>query len=68
MSSLRKVKLALFRPKKFSSGITTILILNKGVVTTQTLREGNSEIGATGFLYKISAKRARTILHIPGCL
>lgn len=38
VSSLREVKLVLFRPKKFSSGTTTILLLNKGVVTTKTFR------------------------------
>lgn len=64
VSSLRKVKLALVRPKKFSSGITSILILNKGVVTTKTLRERNSEIRETAFLQKSSAKRARTTFSL----
>lgn len=63
VSSLREVKLVLFRPKKFSSGTTTILLLNKGVVTTKTFRQRNSEIRDLGFLYKISTKRARSSLY-----
>lgn len=63
VSSSREVKLALFRSKKFSSGITTILLLNKGVVSTKTFRQRNSEIRDLGFLYKISIKRARTSLY-----
>lgn len=53
------MKLELFRPKKFSSGTTNILVFDKGVVITETFRERSSDIRETGFLYEISTKRAR---------
>lgn len=45
-------------------GITSILILNKGTVTTKPSRERNSEIRETDFLQKISAKGARTTFSV----
>lgn len=46
---IEEVKLACFSPKKFSSGPTNILILNKEGVTTKTFRERNGELRETGF-------------------
>ena len=52
VSSLREVKLELFSPKKFSSGTTNILVLDKGVVTTKT------------FVGKETVKQGRQVFFI----
>lgn len=59
---IEDVKLALFGAQKFPSGTSTILSLNKEVVTTKTLRERNSDITETGFRYKI-LREQETTLH-----
>lgn len=65
VSPLREVKLELISPKKFSSGTTNNLILDKGAVTTKTsVGKETVKQGRQVFFIRFLLREQGTTLYI----